>query len=199
MLVGIAGLAGAGKDTVANVLVERFEFVRVSLADPMKRACREWFGWPADTLWGPSEMRNQSWDRLGGLTARKALQQLGTEFGRACYENVWVDYAIRVASDAMQYDYSARDGLGSARRSSAARGVVIPDVRFPNELEAIHAAGGKVWKIVRPGAGLEGEAASHSSENALEGYDAKFDAIIFNDASLGYLEDVVCRIAKVTL
>lgn len=206
MLVGIAGLANSGKDTVADILVRRFSFVRVALADPMKRACREWFGWPADTLWGPSEMRNQTWDRLGGLSARKALQQLGTEFGRACYENVWVDYAIRTAEELLstQCKYDPVEGLTREpgpiqKRVRPLGGVVISDIRFPNELEAIHAAGGRVWKIVRPGAGLVGEAASHASENALDGYDSKFDAIIFNDGTLGELEDGVCGIVRVTL
>lgn len=180
MLLGIAGLAGSGKDTVANMLVERFAFTKVSLADPLKRICKDVFDFTDEQLWGPSEHRNAPDARWDGLTPRYALQQLGTEWGRRMHPDVWVRYMIRSAQ---------------AQKAD----VVTADVRFPNELEAIHAAGGKVWKIIRPNAGLEGEAATHSSETALDGYDAKFDAIIFNDASLGDLEDAVCKIARVTL
>lgn len=180
MIVGISGVAGSGKDTVANILVERFKFVKVSLADPLKRICRDVFDFTDEQLWGPSECRNAPDARWNGLTPRYALQQLGTEWGRRMHPDVWVRYMIRTAQ-------------------STQANVVTADVRFPNELEAIHAAGGKIWKIVRPNAGLEGDAAKHTSETALDGYDSAFDAIIFNDASFGYLEDVVCRIATATL
>jgi hypothetical protein len=212
-LIGIAGKAGAGKDSTADVLVREFGFVKVALADPMKRACAEWFGWPDATLWGPSEFRAQTWDRLGGLTARKALQTLGTEFGRACYPNIWVDYAIRVAQtprlaspaknipheeirranaiDGSWWAYTAQDGLFNACTCChrLAKGVVIPDVRFPNEVAAIHAAGGRIWKIERPGAGLEGTAGAHISEHAIDGFEP--DWVIGNDGSLEWLKEMV--------
>jgi hypothetical protein len=38
MIIGITGRAGAGKDTVADILVERHSFVRVALADEIKRS-----------------------------------------------------------------------------------------------------------------------------------------------------------------
>jgi hypothetical protein len=48
---------------------------------------------------------------------------------------------------------------------AAGRGVVITDVRFDNEAQAIVDAGGEVWRVVRPGwRCLDDAAASHSSE-----------------------------------
>lgn len=192
MLIGICGKAGSGKDTIADILVREHGFVKIALADPMKRACAEWFEWPSDTLWGPSEMRNQAWDRLGGLTARKALQLLGTEFGRACCEDVWVNIAIRtartllVADKYCRYSYSAPRGLkvlfqqglsnGVPRNDSEGhdepiQGVVISDVRFPNEVTAIRAAGGMIWKA-QHGAGLQGTASEHESERHVDSLEA---------------------------
>jgi hypothetical protein len=108
-LIGISGLAGAGKDTAAEILVKEFGFVRVALADPIKRICKEVFEFTDEQLWGSSERRNAVDERyLRGwlcarsvsafLTPRYALQTLGTEWGRDCYPDVWIDIAIRTAN-----------------------------------------------------------------------------------------------------
>jgi hypothetical protein len=93
-VIGLSGRAGAGKDTAADILIKQFGFVKISLADEMKRICARIYGWGQDRLWGPSERRNLPDPDLGGLTARKALQHLGTEWGRAMYENTWVNLAL---------------------------------------------------------------------------------------------------------
>jgi hypothetical protein len=64
MLIAIAGLAGSGKDTTADFLVRNHGFVKVAFADPMKRFCKEVFGFTAAQLWGPSELRNAPDKRL---------------------------------------------------------------------------------------------------------------------------------------
>ncbi len=154
MIIGLSGLAGVGKDTVADFLVRHHAFEKVALADPMKHFCKEVFGFTVEQLWGPSAARNAI-DPRYGKAPREALQTLGTQWGRAFYENVWVDRAIRSAQERLRFYRSD--------------GVVIPDVRFLNEREAIQAAGGQVWRIVRTDAsyGLVGAAAAHISETEL--------------------------------
>lgn len=225
MIIGITGLAGAGKDTVADLLVKGHGFVKVSLADPMKRFCKEVFGFTVEQLWGPSELRNapdlryvrvpahdeplfyKGPDELNfnaragtayvpdeSLTPRFALQRLGTEWGRACYEDVWIDYAVRVAGEMRENPFAKYDSVkGLTYRTTAykaaAGDVIIPDVRFRNEFEAIRKAGGRVLKITRPGAGLEGAAGAHVSETESAGWkDQEFDHVIRNDGTLGDLE-----------
>ena len=165
-IIGITGPAGSGKDECAKVLVERFSFVRIALADEMKRFLARVYGWGPGRLWGPSEQRNLPDPDLGGLTARKALQHLGTEWGRAMHENTWINLVIRdahrIATQPVFYtpeegltEWFGRDGR------DIYRSVVIPDVRFPNEVAAIHAVGGRVWRIDRPGAGPRPEKPLH--------------------------------------
>ncbi len=171
MIIGITGRANAGKDTIADVLVRKHDFVKIGLADPIKRACKVWFDWSDETLWGPSANRNII-DPRYGKTPREALQKLGTEFARAYYPNVWVDIAIRRAN------YSK---------------VVIPDVRFLNELEAIHKAGGKVIKVVRPPTGSGADAVSdvlwsHSSETEQDAFPAHLITTTYINS--GTLEDI---------
>lgn len=167
-LIGIHGRAGAGKDTVADWLVRERGYVRVSLADPMKRFCAEVFGFSEEQLWGPSEHRNAPDARWDGLTPRHALQQLGTEWGRAMHPDVWVRYAIATA------------------QRWAPSPVVISDVRFQNEVDAIVAAGGCVIEVRRPGLASVGE---HVSEaGGLTGV-----AEVVQNA--GTLEDLHSRLA----
>lgn len=128
------------------------------------------------------------------LTPRYALQTLGTEFGRDCYPNVWVDYAIRKAKEldgAEGVHYDAKTGIFRCARPRI-EGVAISDVRFWNELEAIKKAGGKVIRIKRAGAGLGGANGLHPSEVEQASIaDACFDAIVQNDGGLDELHDKV--------
>lgn len=57
-IVGISGQTGSGKDTVANYLTEEHGFVKIALADPIKRFGYHVFLFNTDQLWGPSQARN---------------------------------------------------------------------------------------------------------------------------------------------
>jgi hypothetical protein len=243
MLVAISGQAGAGKDTVADFLVKDHQFAKVSLADPLKRICKDIFDFSDQQLWGPSEMRNQpdkrypreqhefTFDTEGKsackvcgfktqifkdgnvivseappmsawpqcyLTPRYALQLSGTEFGRKCYPNVWIDYALRVSEQLLNEGYSysqqqgaqarrshARDGGARARHTLPYAGVVIPDCRFINEMKVIRAANGKVIRIKRQSTSLQEAAAQHASEKEQQSIpDKEFDHVILNDTTI---------------
>jgi hypothetical protein len=212
MLIGLTGKAGAGKDTSADYLVKQYGCVKIALADPLKRIAKEVFSFTDEQLWGPSEMRNAPDERyprwvadVAGekvqqyLTPRYTLQQLGTEWGRNCYNDVWIDYALRMANEVLvnQRSYGAKGGLGhgvkgdsyAADTGPRFKGVVISDCRFVNEFEAIRKAGGKIWRIKRPEEGLQGSAGQHRSETEQDGVaDDYFDTIIYNSSTLESLQ-----------
>ncbi|MFA6118141.1 MAG: hypothetical protein WC729_29410 [Sphingomonas sp.] len=222
MILGLCGHSGAGKDTFADRLVLKYGWQKVALADPLKRICQQVYDFTDQQLWGPSECRNapdKRYFRPDGdprfpyLTPREALQLLGTEWGRRCYDNTWVDLAIRTAKDILAgRAYHQHLGLGpevppgtpkhlAPRRAT---GVVIPDVRFKNELDAIRAAGGRVVRLIRLGKDGQVGIAGHASEAEQdglpndafdrvlcvpEGLDAYADAIDY----LMQFEDFACR------
>jgi hypothetical protein len=195
-IIGLSGLAGSGKGEAAAVLVARFGFVKVSLADEIKRICARVYGWGPGRLWGPSEQRNLPDPDLGGLTARRALQQLGTEWGRAMYENTWVNLALRDARQVLAgLDYHPQEGVTGINSTVETKGVVIDDCRFGNEVVQIHAIGGRVWRIDRPGAGLTGSAGAHASETGIA--DLHVDGIIRNDRSLEDFQETVEQFAEI--
>ncbi len=197
MIIGVSGKAGTGKDTFADALAD-LGFVKISQADPMKRFCREVLGFTDEELWGPSSARNRPCERLGGLSARHALQTLGTEWGRVhCHDTMWIDHALTVARRLLfpllegdaPWKYTPQRGLYLGEEYEApARGVVIPDVRFQNELDAIKAAGGRVVRLRRDGAGLQGASAMHASELEQDAIpDSAFDVMLEN---VGTVEDL---------
>ncbi len=96
MIIGFAGCAGSGKDTAANVLVNDRAFVKMALADPIKRALKMWFGWSDEILWGPSHNRRYM-DPLTGLTVRYILQRVGTDVGREIDADLWTNILLRDA------------------------------------------------------------------------------------------------------
>lgn len=223
MLLTISGLAGTGKDAVSDILCQSYGFVRVGLADPLKRAAQDFYGFTDDQLWGPSHKRNEPDERYPRehtfreavcsccgfkqtdgveqqcyLSCRYALQHLGTEHGRHCYQDIWVKYAIRMHDRLQQGGcfYDQRRGLvlttsvDSSEWGSAKKNVIIPDTRFRNELEAIQQAGGKAVRIKRPG--VETPAWQHPSETEqLTIPDSYFDYIVHNDGSLQDLGEKV--------
>lgn len=64
MVVGISGQAGSGKDTVADMLVDNHDFMKVSLADPIKVFARTTFKFTQQQLWGASNYRNDVDERF---------------------------------------------------------------------------------------------------------------------------------------
>lgn len=254
MIIGITGYAGSGKDTVADILVRDHGFVKVAFADPLKRICKDLFAFTDAQLWGSSSKRNEpdlryprehstevyhgqfciccGADLWGGtpavcfLTPRHALQQLGTEWARSCYEDVWVEYALKVAAfllcGAQQTAFPPNiptyypqlgkmwlsacaektfhpSGYGQrfwahdrAPWRKAARGVVISDVRFPNEVAALRAKGARIWRTTH-GDGLVGAPSRHESERHI--VSIKADHIV-PAASLETLPTIVMTLLK---
>lgn len=96
---------------------------------------------------------------------RRLQQVLGTEAGRSVFgDDLWI-----------------RLMLAAANRVEGP--VVVTDVRFDNEVDAIHAAGGLVIAIDRPGLGANTDA--HASE---AGVSAQLvDQVVVNDGGLADL------------
>lgn len=142
-LIAFTGLAGSGKSTAAKYLVEHHGFTRVRFAGPLKDMMRA-LGLTEAEIEG--DRKETPCDLLGGKTPRFAMQTIGTEWGR----------------DIVAQDLWIRAFNASLAKVPAGVPVVVDDARFPNEADAIVAAGGVLVRIVRPGAGSG--AAGHSSE-----------------------------------
>lgn len=54
----LCGNAGVGKDTVGDIIKERFGFTKFAQADTIKDIAKDVFGFTDEQLWGPSANRN---------------------------------------------------------------------------------------------------------------------------------------------
>lgn len=174
-LIGLAGKARSGKDTVADMLAAR-GFERYAFAQPLKQGVRAMFGLTEAHTDGEWKEDVLPWL---GRSPRYLMQTLGTEWGRQLVaEDVWLRLAQKRLDD-MREDAVCTFGR--------CRGLVISDVRFDNEAEWVRDQGGEVWHIARP----EAQAvADHASEAGVF-YDPCRDQEIYNASSLSDLERAV--------
>ena len=115
--------------------------------------------------------------KSGLMTAREVMQYVGTNIFRKMYDNVWVDALMRRIKD------------------EDAHCALITDVRFPNEVEGVQKAGGKVIRLTRNPFPED----NHPSETALdkENFDwTKFDKILDNVGSIEEQNKLVYRALK---
>jgi hypothetical protein len=201
LIIGLSGQARTGKDTFANYIARDYRFTRIGLADPMKRFCKEVFDFSDDQLWGDARDKADGRyfrgvvdpDSLSGnyLSPRYALQTLGTEWGRDCYPNVWIDYGVRIAKELIDEGYATyteKEGLVLHEKDQGLiGGVVFSDLRFKNEILAIREAGGVLIRIKREGFDGQVGLAGHASEQEQKSIpDSDFDYVIQNPPGLMY-------------
>lgn len=141
MIIGVCGLIGSGKGTVADILQNNHDFVKISFADSLKDAVSVVFGWDRALLEGDTD-ESRAWreqvdpwwaGRLGfaDLTPRWVLQMWGTEVCReGFHKDIWIASMEKKLSD-------------------HSRNYVIPDTRFPNEINMIQRMDGQVWCVKR--------------------------------------------------
>lgn len=147
-LLGLTGRAGSGKDTAADYLVRHYGFIRASFAQPLKSMLERMLD-DANVdyayLYEP-HLKNEPIPGLCGVSARRMMQTLGTEWGRALHPAWWVFLLERQLGlpDSPVHDR-----------------IVITDCRFPNEADWLHQHRGKLVRLHRDAAS---PVAAHESE-----------------------------------
>jgi len=196
MIIGICGLIGSGKGTVADVLVGQ-GFTKVSFADKLKDGVSTIFGWDRAMLEGDTdesrqwrEQRDDFWSAETEMevTPRLVLQLFGTDCLRnGFHDGVWVSLLKK----------HMLDNPGN---------YVIPDVRFRNEQNMIRELGGQVWRVQRgdipewygcaildntTGSDLMEEYDVHPSEYKWIDMNNKFDVTLYNEGTIEDLRQLV--------
>jgi len=180
ILIALTGAARSGKDSVADRLVERHGFTKISFAAPLKRALRA-----TDPILGFHPYRKGELVRLSEALAnesenvikqafpeyRRLLEKLGTEGIRALDDTFWVRAAVTQVRHGGRY--------------------VFPDARFQNEVDCVintgrnhHLADAEAWHIVRPS--LVGPVGEVHASAALHGNLGE-DREVLNDGTLDQL------------
>ena len=184
-LVGFLAKKRCGKDTSSDYLVEKHSFTKMTFAEPIKDASRILFGFSEEQLYGDlKEDIDPNW----GTSPRIVLQYLGTDVFRndinKIIPSIGNDFWVKLMK--IKYQQSLENDPTIK--------YTISDVRFPNEVKAIHDLGGIVIKIERPGFS-NNENDEHESEKNID-LIKDFDELIINDGSLNDLYSKVDELVK---
>lgn len=166
-VITIAGKAQHGKDTTAELLQNRLEYNG-------KKVLLTHY---ADLLKYVCQ-KFFDWNGKKDEAGRTLLQYVGTEVIRTVEPDYWVDFIKSILTMFPdKWDY-----------------VIIPDTRFPNEIDNLKDDFDVVAvRVTRPDFdnGLTEEQKNHKSETALDDYE--FDWVISNNGNLNQLASEVMK------
>jgi len=180
---GIFDILRSDIDFINYAEHEIWPYIKIyHFADYLKKISMDLFDLSPRQVYGTDEDKNTAtpysqngWKHK--MTAREFLQYLGTDVMRQIKDTIWVDYTIKSIS---------LEGTEVA---------LIPDVRFANEVNAIHEAGGIVIRLTR-----DMYNSDHRCETALDkdNFDwDNFDYIVDNkDCSVNDLKKKIEKISS---
>lgn len=174
LLIGFTGPKRAGKTLATELLMSLHGVAGIGFAQPMRVFVAELLGLSLDEL---EEFKEKQVPGLPeGITIRKMLQTLGTEWGRNTIDpDFWVKVAMRNVDMALDAGYA----------------VAITDVRFPNEATAIRERGGVIIEITREGTAYSD---GHVSDQRLPA--EMIDYTVANDGDPGDLYKAVAEVLR---
>lgn len=185
MLIGLHGKKQAGKDTVCERLAFKLDVApveRVSFADKLYESAAAALGISVDFLrrWKSDPHASVDITTYGNVrkrqTFREFLQSYGTEAHRDLFgPDFWVD---------------------NVDLSHEGRIVVVTDVRFTNEAQAVIDAGGAVVHVVGPPE-VEDVGDGHASEEKLP--DRYLDFVLPNDVRWDGFANLDMRVVELFL
>ncbi len=203
-IIALTGLAGTGKDTVADILVKHASFHKLAFADALRHEVTESYRLRMDdttALLTDRATKETPTQRLA-FTECKDFGFLGAVAlsTRATVSQEWCN-APRSPRQIMQWwgteyrreqrvDYWTHrlaDHIRQLHKLDGRDRFVIPDCRFENEATMVRRLGGEVWQVCR--AGIEPTEGNHASQT--DGTKLDPDNIIDNAGSVTQLTALV--------
>ena len=176
LVVALVGPAGAGKDSIADVLTKQFDFERLAFADPLKKACQEVFQLSDAQLHDREEKERT--DPFWHRSPRELFQEIGTLL-KTIDEDIWVSSLLRQA-----------DALVANKKD-----VVVTDCRYANEAQALRDKYTAI--IVRVGRADNTAGTVHCEHTSeTEQHSINADFTVCND---GTLEDLKRKVSALML
>lgn len=165
MIIGLYGDSRAGKDTIAKILSENYQFEWRSFATPLRQTI-----YNINPFLKEMEMYYQD-----------AVNDYGIDFVKKESPHA-VDMMIALGQSVRDFINEDAWVWGVFTDDLPAR-MVISDVRQPNEYKAIIDEGGQVWHVIRPGTTRRG------MDGLLD--DFHFPVTIYNNGSSDDLRSIV--------
>ena len=204
MIIGISGRARSGKDTVANIMITKFNFKKLSFADPLKEFCSQAFNIPLNYFHDDDKKDSPlpmpitvTEQHLGVLVTCLAdagcivtpnhineinLKGLGLIFvsPRNILQIVGTDLCRGVFGNSVWIN------IFKNKISKAEGNFIITDLRFLNERQVIKDLGGYNFLVIRPS---QTPISLDAHESELLGISPeKIDVTILNDSTINSLQ-----------
>lgn len=208
-LIGLSGPAGAGKDTIADYLVETYGFTKFSFSDALYEEVAKAFGINKSVLYHRETketpliclkadrcedpvfqqlMLEQFYDYdprtpadnlFTECSPRQVLQWWGTEYRRKQDPDYWLKKAAQFVE--------AYLALAAEDPAKPRSGLVNCSVRFPNERAFVESRSGEVWHVTRPNwdANVQDSTKVHVAEQGLTAEPQ--DKIVHNNGTVEQL------------
>ena len=177
MIIGFGHRKRVGKDYAYRIMNDtRANLVRLSFATPLYELCATQFaqyGMQSEEYYINHPTRKSEILPDLGKTPRQVHIAVGN-YMRTLHPHIWIDQ------------------LFDRARSIPHEHIIITDVRFEVEIEAIRRLGGLAIKIERPGV----PETSDASDDALESYSA-WDHVIINHGDERFNEEIIDLCHKV--
>lgn len=173
-----------GKDTLANMVQRELRLKHRNLkvnvcgfADQLKQVCYSLYGWLG--IQTPSYYREH--------VKMKDKEIMGLPCGWKTPRDVW----IAVGNHTRKLDTNV--WINALLKTNTCDVLLISDLRFPSEFEAVHEQNGMVCRVDRPGTeGADGEA----DTVLMDLPDEQWDAIYSNSGDLHQLHRIAIQIAS---
>jgi hypothetical protein len=192
ILIGIKGKMGVGKTESASILKEHHQFLEYAMAEPIKEIAKI-LGFTETELYGNQTQKlgiNSHW----GISAREFLQKFGTE---VCRDHLPTKIPQMNKLWITCFEIFCNKNLS--------KNIIVSDVRFVDEANAIKSCGGIIIEICRTSeeiydwgnindleTGNYHDPTKHTSETEMDNIEA--DYTINNDQSLEFLKKELLRV-----
>lgn len=167
--IALTGKLRSGKDAVANRLYIRAMFDRIAFGDKLKEL------YHATLPWVPEHPK-----------PRAGYQAFGQDMRRLYGEDIWIKHVERTVEASINFRKRLDDHIG----------IVITDLRQPNELEWARANGFTIVRVTAPeadrlsraqlaGDSFDAKDLSHDTEQHVDGFEVDYE--IVNDGTIDEL------------
>ena len=167
MIIGITGKKFSGKDTLADELVLNYDFIKYSMADPLKDALKSLFGFTDEQLYGnQKEIIDTRWN----ITPREVLQFFGTQV---------MQFKIQELIPKVKRNFFVKRFEDFCQKNEE-KNIVVADIRFQHEIDSVRKMGGIIIKVIRDN--LNNNLSQHISESGLDSL-TNIDFVIENNST----------------